>query len=552
MEQTNQIWVKDYAEGDDASRIRAAIERAVATGASTVVFEPRRYVLRSAIVIDTEGFEHDADSAEGGAKACHVVVKDAAGLTLQGATDEAGRPATTLVGYNDGEIHGYLPAILWCEDCPGLTLRDLAFTREPHYASAGVVVRKDERFTVVEVFEGNRCEETMGAYCMNRIDPVTGALVGESVTYGNGTDKPWTKTGERQLTLDSPAVAAQVRVGEYLSWHQGAKTDFQTYFARCDKLRLINLRTFNANGFAMLTESCRGISAERVVFRPDGRRLFTAPRDAWKLFKCSGDIDIAGLHVEGVRMDGQNMHSNWLALEGVLGEREATFRCKYTFAPLVLGSVVECHVGERAHRLTVADWRREGKQGRENVYRIAFRERLPEGAAAGMLASAACWEPDRYMCRDSAFVNIAGAGHLVRYDHLYILNCTYRNTMNPGILLGAELPVHSEGGHATDVVIKDCEFDNCGFHPRYGASGCIGIKSAGFSGKYNRDIYIVNNIMRNSAIGIHCVDGDEVHVIGNAFDRIGVPVLADESVGGAVLERGSRIVGATEDREAMP
>ncbi|NIK67254.1 hypothetical protein [Paenibacillus sp. BK720] len=537
MERT--IYVKDFTGGDDASRIRAAIDRAIASNADKVVFEAGRYMLDSAIVIETEGFEHDAGSSESGSKDCHLIIKGAKTLTLQGAIDEQGEPATVLVGRNDGTIHGYLPAILWCEDCSELSLDSIAFTREPNFASAGVIVSKDDRHTVVKVFEGNRCEEIMGAYCMNRIHPDTGALMGESVTYGNGTEKPWIRTGDRELTLDDPAVASKVRIGEYLSWHQGARTDFQIYFARCDKLKLSNIRTMNANGFAMLAESCRGITADRVVFRPEGNNLFTAPRDAWKLFKCSGEIQITRMHIEGVRMDGQNMHSNWLVLEGLLDEKEAVFFCKYTFASLVRGSIVDIHIGEESFPLTITDWMHEGKRGLGHLYRIRFREKLPEGAAIGTLAAAACWEPDRYVCRDSTFINIAGAGHLVRNDHLYLINNLYKNTMNPGVLLGAELPVHSEGGHATDIVIKDCEFDNCGFFPRYGAAGCIGIKSAGFSGKYNKNIVIASNVMRNSSIGVHCVDGDEIYIIRNIFDRVETPVLADESVGGYIFEQHS-------------
>ncbi|MCM3746320.1 right-handed parallel beta-helix repeat-containing protein [Paenibacillus pasadenensis] len=542
MQTGENVYVKDFDGSDDAERIRAAIRRAIETGAERVVFEPRRYLLQSTVTIETEGFAHDAGSPDVGVKDCHLTVVRANKLTLEGAVDERGEPATTLVGFNDGEIHGYLPSILWCEDNESLTLRNLAFTREPEFASAGVVVRKDDSTIVVKVFEGNPCFDTMGAYCMNRFDPLTGSLIGESVTYGGGTDQPFVLTGQRELTLDSADVAAKVGVGEHLSWHQGARTDFQTYFGRCNSLVLDNIRTRNANGFAMLAESCRGITADRVVFRPDGNRLFTAPRDAWKLFKCSGEIDIRRMDIEGVRMDGQNMHSNWLVLNELLSPREAVFFCKYTFAPLQTGSEVEFQIGELVERNVINGWSHAGKGDHGNYYRIEFERDLPAAAVTGMLASAACWEPDRYLCQDSTFVNIAGAGHLVRYDHVTIMNCLYKNTMNPGILLGAELPVHSEGGHATDIVIKNCEFDNCGFYPRYDAEGCIGIRSAGFQGKHNRDILIEGNVMRNSAIGVHVIDGDDVVIADNRFDNVAVPVLVDPVVNGNVIERNHRIM----------
>ncbi len=46
-----------------------------------------------------------------------------------------------------------------------------------------------------------------------------------------------------------------------------------------------------------------------MKFKPE--EYFTAPRDAFKLHKCSGKIRISHMYVEGVRMDGQNMHSNF-------------------------------------------------------------------------------------------------------------------------------------------------------------------------------------------------------------------------------------------------
>nr|WP_171645461.1 hypothetical protein [Paenibacillus phytorum] len=94
--------------------------------------------------------------------------------------------------------------------------------------------------------------------------------------------------------------------------------------------------------------------------------------------------------------------------------------------------------------------------------------------------------------------------------------------MNPGILLGAELPTHAEGGHATNIQIEDCEFDHCGFHPRYGAEGCIGIKSAGFE------------LFKNSVIGVHAIDADEVVVKNNRFENVDQPLVVRSGITGRI------------------
>jgi hypothetical protein len=525
------VYIKDFttpSSPDSAEGIRAAIEKAIETTADAVVFEAGRYMLNSYISVKTDGIVHDAGSNCEALKDCHIFIKGAKRLSLIGEEAENGEPATVLVGYNDCINHSYLPAILWCEDCQGLALKNLAFTRAPEFASAGVVTEKTKDSITVKVFDGNPCYDGMGTYCMNRFNPENGALTGESVTYGGGAENNWKLTGDRMLTLESLKASPKVSVGEYLSWHQGAQTDFQTYFGRCNDLILNNIRILNSNGFCMLSESCHNISAERVVFKPDGNRLFTGPRDAWKLFKCSGDIEIDRMYIEGVRMDGQNMHSNWLFFKEKLSSREAMFFCKYTFAPILPGSTIEFYDSEKVTKLIVSSWKHAGTRDGGNYYKISFESDIPQYADKDTLCAASCWEVDSYLCRNSEFVNIAGAGHLVRYDNLTILNCKYRNTMNPGVLLGAELPTHTEGGHATNILIKDCEFDNCGFFPRYGAAGCIGIKSSGFKGPYNKNIIITNNLFKNSNIGVHAIDAQDVYIINNRYENVAQPLVVNE------------------------
>lgn len=288
--------------------------------------------------------------------------------------------------------------------------------------------------------------------------------------------------------------------------------------------------------FAMLAENCRHIKADRVVFKPDGNRLFTAPRDAWKLFKCGGQIEINEMYVEGVRMDGQNIQSNWLILDSIVSPREAVFFGKYTYAELLPGSHIEFYNGEQMEKRVIGRSSHAGKDegGHGHRYRVQFTQDMPDYAIEGTLCAADCWEPDSYKCSRSEFVNIAGAGHLIRIDQVTITDCTYRNTMNPGIMLGAELPTHAEGGHATNIQILNCEFDHCGFHPRYKAEGCIGIKSAGFDGKYNRHITITGNIFKNSTIGVHAIDADEVIMKHNRFENVERPLVVSPGVTGRI------------------
>lgn len=534
MKKDKIIYVEDYTipgDADSAEGIRHALADAAKNGAGIVAFQSGTYFLHSCEAFQTVGMLHDAGSKTTESfKDVHIAVQGFHGLTLLGEIDEHGKPATILAGYNNEKIHDFLPSILWCEDNEDLTIENLAFTRFPEFGSAGKVLEKDTQGITVEIPKGNHCADIMGTHCMNRFTPDGTTLVGESISYGPGTGENWVRTGERTLHLQNAKIADKVNEGDWIAWHQGAQTDFQTYFSRCNNLTFKNVHTINSNGFAMLSENCRNITASDISFRPRKGMLFTAPRDAWKLFKCTGKIEIIRMYIEGVRMDGQNMHSNWMVFKNKLSENRAVFFCRYTFAELRKNGIIEFYDKQGGmYPLSIESWEYLGSKDNGGLCEITFSQPIPNFAEEGILCAARDWEPERYLCRDSEFINIAGAGHLVRFDHVHILNCTYRNMMNPGILLGAELPTHAEGGHATDILIKGCTFDNCGFVPRYSTSkaSCIGIDSAGFSVPGNRNIVITGNQFANSKIGIFVRDARDVYIMQNQFHQVERPVEID-------------------------
>ncbi|RAU94715.1 right-handed parallel beta-helix repeat-containing protein [Paenibacillus sp. YN15] len=518
------VLVRDFGAvpddpADQAAALRAAIAYAAAHGKARVLLEAGRYSLHSFVV--------DSDEKHPGWCMRHLWLCGAQGLTLEGATDANGRPATVLAGCHAGENEQYLPAILWADRCAGLQLRNLAFTRDPVYSSAGVVVGRGEDYVVVDVFEGNPHKDGMACFCANRFDLQTKALLGESVTYGQGAEAGavWRSIegGEgRRLRLDSAMVAGQVKIGEGFSWHMGANTEFQVQLKECRDLILDNLHTSSSNGFAMQTECCRNVKASRIRFQPEGNLLFTAPRDAWKMYKCEGVFEIEHMYVEGVRMDGQNMHSTFLLVDRILDDRRLRLWAKWSYAPLRNGSTVSIFAGSEEYRNTIRSWRPDGQGENGHYYWVELAEpvnSIPFTPAAHMVA--ACWEPESYTIRSSAFRNIAGCGHIVKHRQVTIEDVDYRNLMNPGILIGAEWTGFFEGGHPGQVTVRRCTFDNCGYTPRCGATGGIGIRTEGLKGFYNKDIVIEDCTFWRVPVGVDVHHAENVRLTGNIFPKGG-------------------------------
>ncbi|MDF2473033.1 MAG: hypothetical protein K0R21_815 [Anaerocolumna sp.] len=541
---TEYVNVDDYVldKNNAAKGIRAAIQYAREHKKQEIIFGAGTYYLTDYVTIDTVSIAHDDGCGDIREKDCHLLLEDFDGITLKGRIAEDGSPMTILAGYNSQIVQTQLPAILWVNSCVNLTLKNLAFTREPETASAGIVRAIEKDTIIVEVFEGLPCYDNMGAYCMNRFNLMDKSLLGASLTFGFGFDTRFIKIGDRQLSLTDSAIAGIVKVGDGLSWHQAGKTDFQLFLGNCTNLIFENIRVYNTNSFAVLTENCKNISADRLIIKPKGNQLFTGPRDGWKIYRCTGKILIDNCHTEGVRMDGQNIHSNFMIVQEVLSANSVLCTCKYAPIPLTDGYKMEFYDGNKIYENEIDHWEFVGgystqtiqsnnktagvaKVGTANhitLYQIQFKRPLENFIQKGCLMTPLCWEPNLYICKNSTFHNIAGAGHLLRCGEVTIEKCQYKNLMNAGILMGAEFDTHCEGGHAVNVKISECTFDNCGFKPRYGdfGCGCIAIKSQGFQEPLNQHILIEKNQFLNSKIALEIRDAQDVQIRNNYFDNI--------------------------------
>jgi hypothetical protein len=521
------VLAKDFGavpggSADQAAAIRSAIEYAAANGKNRVLLESGNYNLRS-FVLD-EAAEHPGWSQR------HLWLRHIQNLTIEGAVDDQGNPATMLTGCHAGENGKYLPAILWADQCSGLRLRNLKFSRNPAYSSAGVIVEKGEDYIAVDVFEGNPCWDGMACYCANRFDLKKTALLGESVTYGQGAGTlwRWVSGGDgRRVRLDSAEVAVQVNVGEGLSWHFGANTEFQLQFKECRDLQLDNLHTVSSNGFAMQTECCNGVNASRVRFQPEGNLLFTAPRDAWKIYKCEGRLRIEHMYVEGVRMDGQNMHSTFLLVDRVIDRQKLRLWAKWSYAPLRDGTSAAIYDGDSLQNNTIRSWSPDGSGNNGHYYLVEFEEPINTPVSSDTHIVPGCWEPESYTIRASSFQNVAGCGHIVKHSNVLIEDVAYQNLMNAGVLIGAEWTAFYEGGHPNKVAIRRCTFDNCGFTPRCGVTGGIGIRTEGLEGYYNKDIVIEACTFLNVPVGVDIHHAQDVRLVGNHFQDVVKPYRID-------------------------
>lgn len=541
-------FVKD--KGSAAGGIRRAIAYAKETGAEEIHFSKGEYLLKDTVTIQTKSIAHDDGCGDIHEKECYLFLWDIRNLKLAGEVDEDGSPATLLTGCYPYTIQSLYPSLLWAEKGAGLTIENLAFGRTPSTVCSGMVEQVEGDCIRVRPFPGLDTEEEMGAYCMNRFDLKSGALMGESLTYGFGFDKRWKRLQDGCLALSDKELAKRIAAGEGLSWHAAGKTDFLLFFGEITDLSMVNVRIYNTNSFALLTENCRHIRAEKLCMKPKEGQLFTGPRDGWKIYRCSGNILVNQCHFEGLRMDAQNVHSNYLTADRMVDERTLLCTCKYAPVALREGEKVRIHGRDRIWYNRMEEWMVMGGHMEESVqsgnksagraaegtknhitcYQIRFEDAFDDEIPPGTLMEPLCWEPESYTCINSLFRNVAGAGNLIRCGNVRIENNRYENLMNAGVLIGAEFDTHCESGHGHDITIRNNYFYNIGFKPRYGVygCGCIAVKSQGFEGPFNSRITIEGNCFENSGCAIELNDCREIEIRNNAYDGISHRLVINE------------------------
>ena len=523
------------------ARIKASKE------ASELVFGPGVFYFQNTIRYKTFSIAHDEGCGKVEEKEVHLLLEDIHTLTIRGSVDAQGTIKTELVALNDGKPQSLQPSLLWAERCENLQLKDCIVRREPSTVISGCI----------DAVEPNRVLVSLPAitarnvplYCMNVLEEDRTLHTG-SISYGFG-DVPIARLlSDGRYSIDDPKVVSVVKKGQLLSAHQAGKTDFLLFFGRCDHLRLENVWIQNANSMALITEQCNTITARNVCIQPKGGSYFTASRDGWKVFRCRGKLDMYNCHIEGVRMDGQNVHSNFLQVAAVPGSDSMLCTCRY--APLSLEVGSEMAFGStppyatrtlRAWELVASEFRLPvqpksmgaapvvGRENRINTYRLVFDSPIKEISYPGSLLRALCWEVESYHCSNSVFSNIAGAGIMLRCSNAIIERNSFLHCMNAGILVGSELATHQECSHVTNLTISENVFEGNGFRARYGNFGCggVAIHSQGFSEPCNQHISILENVFRSSETALDVSCASKVQIAGNTFEQVEKRLRVDES-----------------------
>ena len=547
---------------DDALAIQAAVDYAISNGISSIVFEAGTYdivsVSKKAIKASTyPGYEANVRRIFGPGDykidvfsqwgLNHVQIAGAVNLALVGAVDSEGNPATELLRKNPLENITGLPNILMFAGCDGISLKNMIIDNNPNTCTSGEVVEAGKDYVVVDVFEGLPRKDGMACICANAWDLSTGRLKEiPSLTYSDSPALWRTVEGGlgRRMRIDGVKFAKDVKVGDGISWWV-AHNGLQTTFALCRNVNVENVRIKNGAGFGMYAFNCVNVCGRNVVFKPDGKQLPVTPRDAWKLAWNDGEVVMDGIHIEGVRWDGQNTHGPWFRVIEKTGPRTVTVKKEGgAISILKTGSEIGFWNQDDLVKRTISAWSYEGvfpslKRGTEHHLTLTFSEDLPEFVAADTLASVYCWDIDRYVLKNSTFEKIAGAMSIIKNENVLIENCTFDNIKHPAVVLGTEW---QEGTYPRNVVVRSCRFSASGWVKRNGVKGLLGIGDWWGSGSRMCNISITGNTFENNSLGLDLTDCRDVTIESNIFRNVETPWRIDAATTSNITIRANTVI----------
>lgn len=490
-----EVHVKDFNafpdDGkDDAKGIQAALQHAKTHHINTVLFEKGRYDLLEVAA--------PALNAHAGLTHCNS-------LRLKGATGGE----TRLVKKNPQQNNTILPSHLRFDHCNKLVIENLVIDNAPQYATAGRVIERSSTGIVVEVEEGLPAVDSMGCYTANIWDGQTRMLKKvPSLTFIDDVAKEslyWRlqeRAGKRYMHLKSERVAARTATGDIITWHFGGETMFQLALNYCNDLTLKNILTVNIAGWGIQTFACNNIVAQKITFKANGRQLAVGPRDAWKINSCNGTVDIDGMYVEGVRWDGQNVHSSFFQVKEVQAPNKIRVWKKYpSVAPFVPDSI-GCWNGDTVIKISAVKWQKE-QQADGGVYGvIETRDPVPAFVKEGTLITADAWDIDHYRLSNSSFRNIAGCASVIKCSKATLQRVSYDHIMYPAIVFGTEIKGHNEATFPQNVMIRECSFNASGWMPRIGTKGLAGIGNDGTTANAIGTIHFDNCSFSRSPVGV--------------------------------------------------
>jgi len=517
---------------DDEDQIQAAID--AAGDGDIVLFQAGVYNLRK------------PDSRFTTNNTAHMFISGKSNLTLRGAIDASGEPATHIkreLVYQDNSS-GYLPSIIKASSNAGLKLENLTFTNDQLFFTVGKVISKDATNIKVEIEDGypvdNGCPATAAnvwtwdSATQNEGDEIL-KIDAPSVTYTTGPTFSKVAGSNREMETNHTSFAnfSHVEVGDYLSWHYGYTSVGTVYLYKNTNVHLENIHIYSALRSSLFVAYGENIYGNNVEIRPENRRFAMSPRDGVHASRNKGEFVFENMNVKGTRLDAFVVTGTAAEVYSKTDDRNLQFITDQS-----IGSF-SCNIrplffnenGVR-HKVDVESVTYISNSSAGSIYSVVTSEDMPSFVQVGTNLIPAGVSPDTVIVRNSTFKSIAGSSNILFCDNVLSDNNNHENIMYAAVRFGAN-PTRNHAGSnlaVTNSVFKDCVWEVNLDNPsdeadEYGYINAFNASTDGFDDMDISNISITGNqfestVAATGRVGIILDEARDITITDNTFTGI--------------------------------
>lgn len=407
-----------------------------------------------------------------------IYVNNLDGITIQGAVDHHGEPATIFERNMDApNAKDKSSVIVSVRNCKNFSIKNIKFQNNPEFASAGIVKRVDRINDYVEVevldnlphFDGMiPCSANAWDLSTKELLPVAALTIGTDASKFPVMHLVNSGASSRLYRVDGGKMAEKLKVGDGMSWHfyvTGGST--QLDIGTSENVLVENVRMSNSRLMSIGVRFSKNLTFKKVVLFPSCEQLAVGGRDAFHLICNTGRLLMEDCHIKGYRWDPMNIKSKIGRIEEVIDKRTVK-------ATIIIGSVPRVKMAGDSVILFTGDtpdkvgfiesdtWSDgkitdlNGSERREVV--IKFAQDLPESLSGGDAFSPYSWLFDEAIIRRCVFDGNFGRSILYQGANLLVEDCEFRNNAYANIALG---PINvGEGSFARNIRIINNVFSN--------------------------------------------------------------------------------------------
>ncbi len=522
---------------DDSKEIQKAINYAIKNHISVVKFQPGIYNFSENPVSDNK-------------IGAYLKIIKSNHLTLAGALNDDGTPATVFRRLNSGGDNVDLRQLLYAEQGENLTLRDIQFETYPTYYTAGEIVEYTKDTVTVKIAEGYPTPDEIGdtkIHLPGLYDKTNGCFYEQRLiwTKEDGSDAPLCNVPDSSkpdvVKIENEEIAKKVKKAVkdkgtenlLMFWFQGHYTEnfHMLYFKYCENLVFDNVAIPSSTGFALTCDMCRNITYRNVKLSPYEGKCAVAPRDAMKLYACGGDILMENTVMEGFEDDGQNCHGQFSTIYQVKDKHTLVLNLKDAnpYRPDWFDHTHMRFLTPDTNEIYDEVSIESAKCISDTQWEFVTKEELPTDLicsekndfSAATIVELEAYIASSWTVRDCT-IRSTYRGLKISAQNVLIENNTFENNVYQ-IYLGAENdPWWHESKNPINVTIRNNTFKN----PLSGTAIDMDFHSYQDSleeplvTSVMSEIYIYNNKFIDCRIGTNVKDAKNVYIYDNTYENV--------------------------------